>query len=112
MKLQELFKKATPRPWEARQHSDGSHWFVDAQIGGEGYTIIDELDEKTAVLIALAVNNFEGLRYMLIRLTEKVERANSIQHSGGEILPEDWSELHSLTHEARGVLHQAEEVEG
>lgn len=43
----------------------------------------------------------------LNRLTEKVERANAIQHSGGIIEPDDWSELHQLTNEARGVLELA-----
>lgn len=41
---------------------------------------------------------------MLTRLTEKVERANSIQHGGGKVLAEDWSELYQLTNEARDIL--------
>jgi hypothetical protein len=44
------------------------------------------------------------LRSMLERLTEKVERANRIRHSGGRLIDEDWSELYSLTNEARGTL--------
>lgn len=44
------------------------------------------------------------LRSMLERLTEKVERANRIRHSGGRLIAEDWSELYSLTNEARGKL--------
>ena len=50
------------------------------------------------------------LRDMLKRLTEKVERANQLQHSRatvekpGELDFEDWSELHQLTNEARGIL--------
>jgi hypothetical protein len=41
---------------------------------------------------------------ILTRLTEKVERANSIQHSGGKILAEDWSELYQLTNEAKAII--------
>jgi len=41
---------------------------------------------------------------ILTRLTEKVKRANSIQHSGGKILAEDWSELYMLANEADAAL--------
>ena len=41
---------------------------------------------------------------ILTRLTEKVERANSIQHSGGRVLAGDWAELYTLTNEARKVI--------
>lgn len=41
---------------------------------------------------------------MLQRLAEKTRRANSIQHSGGKLCPDDWAELHQLTNEAFGVL--------
>jgi len=46
----------------------------------------------------------QKLRSMLTRLTEKVERANSIRHSGGRLVAADWAELYALTNEARGVL--------
>ncbi len=49
---------------------------------------------------------------MLERLTEKVERANAIQHSGGPIEAEDWSELFMLTNEAKAILHTARNAEG
>ena len=45
---------------------------------------------------------------MLMRLTEKVERVNAIQHSGGSIEAEDWSELHALTNEAKAVLQRTD----
>lgn len=41
---------------------------------------------------------------MLRRLAEKVRRANSIQHSGGKVDDEDWSELHGLSNEAFALL--------
>lgn len=44
---------------------------------------------------------------VLIRLSEKTARANGIQHSGGTIDPEDWSELYSLTNEARAAIAKA-----
>ena len=49
-----------------------------------------------------------GMKSMLIRLVEKVERVNAIQHSGGKVRTEDWSELYGLTNEARGVLAKTE----
>ena len=48
---------------------------------------------------------------MLVRLTEKVERVNAIQHSGGYIEMEDWSELYQLTNEARALL-QSDAIKG
>lgn len=44
------------------------------------------------------------MKNMLCRLAEKVKRANDIQHSGGKIQPEDWSELYQLTNEAFALL--------
>ena len=46
----------------------------------------------------------DELLAILSRLTEKVERANSIQHSGGEILEEDWAELYQLANESRAAI--------
>lgn len=48
------------------------------------------------------------LHRMLTRLAEKVRRANAIQHSGGVITAEDWSELFALQNEAFGVIARAE----
>lgn len=39
---------------------------------------------------------------MLERLTEKVERANSIKR---RLSNEDWAELHRLTSESRAIIH-------
>lgn len=44
---------------------------------------------------------------MLERITEKVARANAIQHSGKKISSEDWSELYSLQNEAKSVIESA-----
>ena len=49
------------------------------------------------------------LHHMLTRLVEKVERANSIQHSGGRVTAEDWSELYALANESRAVLERTQE---
>lgn len=46
---------------------------------------------------------------ILLRLTEKVERANTIQHSGGNVRKADWSELRQLTNEARSALAEIEQ---
>jgi len=45
---------------------------------------------------------------ILTRLAEKVRRANSIQHSGGNLTAEDWSELYMLQGEAFAIIAQAE----
>jgi hypothetical protein len=49
----------------------------------------------------------QTLKLMLQRLTEKVARANSIQHSGGKVVAEDWAELYQLENEARAILETA-----
>lgn len=50
---------------------------------------------------------------MLKRLTEKVERANNLQHSrkGHTIPQEDWAELFHLTNEAKSLIHEAMDPE-
>jgi hypothetical protein len=60
----------TPGPWEARPHHDGSHWFVDHEQGGEGYTLVDELSEGDALLIAAAPEMIE----MLKEIDHKIHR--------------------------------------
>jgi len=45
---------------------------------------------------------------VLERMTEKVERLNSLQHSGGRISAEDLAELSTLTKEARVILDDYE----
>lgn len=44
------------------------------------------------------------MKNILLRLVEKVERANNLQHSGTRIPKEDWAELFALTNEARAAL--------
>lgn len=60
-----------------------------------------------AEFIVRACNSHEHLCNALQRITEKVERANSIQRSGGKILPEDWAELWDLANDARTTLQAA-----
>lgn len=43
----------------------------------------------------------------LQRLTEKVERANALQHSGGSVHPDDWAELYQIANESRAALSKA-----
>jgi aminopeptidase N len=44
---------------------------------------------------------------ILERLNEKVRRANGIQHSGGKVRAEDWSELFTLSCEASSAIANA-----
>lgn len=48
----------------------------------------------------------QTIKNILLRLTEKVERVNNLQHSRATrlISSEDWAELYQLTNEARQVL--------
>jgi hypothetical protein len=57
-----------------------------------------ELSAKNAPIHAIQI---------LKRMTEKVERANNIQHSGGHLIAEDWAELYALTSQSRGILENA-----
>jgi hypothetical protein len=41
------------------------------------------------------------------RLTEKVRRANEIQHSGQRVKAEDWAELYQLANEAHAAMKKA-----
>lgn len=52
-------------------------------------------------------NSHAELLEAITRITEKVKRANDIQHSGTKIPSEDWSELYQLTNEARAVIEKA-----
>src|SRR4051812_1004962 len=47
--------------YEARQHTDGSHWFVDRVEADGGYTVASDLDEEDAVRIAAALAACEGI---------------------------------------------------
>ena len=62
--------KHTPGPWEAREHSDGSHWFVDWEQGGEGYTLVDGLSEADARLIAAAPDLLQKLKALVNMLSD------------------------------------------
>ena len=59
-----------------------------------------DLARARADAISEALNRVRGAQRILVRLAEKVRRANAIQHSGGIITPEDWSELFALQNEA------------
>lgn len=45
---------------------------------------------------------------ILAQMTEKIERVNAIQHSGGKVSPEEWSELYALTNRAKAVIESTD----
>ncbi|MFC3109478.1 hypothetical protein ACFOFO_16170 [Undibacterium arcticum] len=49
----------------------------------------------------------EDLERLLVRMTEKVERASQMHASRSHLSGEDWSELAMLAKEARAQLDQA-----
>ncbi len=73
---------------------------LEASVDGRGWGAEHENARRLA-------NAAPELLAMLVRQTEKIERSNAIQHSGGEVLPEDWSELYLLTNEARALIAKA-----
>lgn len=68
------------------------------------YTIPEAEARANAALFVAA----PALLSTLTRLTEKVERANAIQHSGGKVCAEDWGELYMLANEARATIAATE----
>ena len=46
---------------------------------------------------------------LLQQMADKVDAVNAAHHSGGNVTPEDWSELHALTRRSREVLEYAQD---
>jgi len=65
---------------------------------------LDKEDRDNAAEIVRRWNAHREQQNMLQRLAEKVRRANGIQHSGGKVDNEDWSELYGLSNEAFALL--------
>jgi hypothetical protein len=56
----------TPGPWTPELDYSGTHWFVEHQMGGERYTLVDDIsDEADARLIAAAPELLEACRFAL-----------------------------------------------
>lgn len=117
------FDGATPGPWKCN-FGNGTNLDGDVTVwGSDGDSVVAELGSDpsfpmanpasemvaNARLIASApvlVSEVKALQNTLQILAEKTARANAIQHSGGVIEPEDWSELYTLVNEARALLPQ------
>lgn len=92
----------TPGPWTVRGGN-----VIESPSGvnvAKAWMTDDGEECANARLIASAPEMFTAL----MRLTEKVSRANAIQHSGGTIQPEDWSELYQFQNESKAILAKAE----
>lgn len=70
----------------------------------------DRMIIEDAALLAHCFSHMREMRDSATRLAEKVKRANAIQHSGGEIQAEDWSELYSLEQECSAILTKANTI--
>jgi hypothetical protein len=105
--------KHTPGPYRAQGNKVKSishgQWFTVADCATRGkWKHTKDGENDNAAFIAKACNNHDALLNALKRITEKATRANSIQHSGGTIEAEDWSELYALANEARAAINAAE----
>ena len=89
--------KHTPGPWVVRPDST-----IESK---DGVTIASFVDNEAEMSI---ISTAPAMYEALVRLAEKVRRANSIQHGGGKLLAEDWAELYQITNESFGVIAQAE----
>lgn len=106
----------TPGPWSVGQQIGAGSLRIIAPKDTHGqFTVAEtwdiptpdgmEAEEANARLIAAAPELLEALE----RLTEKVARANDLQHSrkSRTIPTEDWSELYQLAAEARAAIAKA-----
>ena len=99
----EMEVKHTDGPWAIDDRPESDWIFIEpdvAQLPKGGPS------PANARLIAAASELLAALE----RLTEKVARANAIQHSGGRVRAEDWSELYALEQEARAAVNRARGV--
>lgn len=99
----------TPGPWTYGGSFSRAIYGNDGQEIAKLYTRpfafpSDEYEWKANAVLIAAAPDMESI---LTRLTEKVERANEIQHNGVRICAEDWAEIYMLTNEARGILSKA-----
>lgn len=95
----------TPGPWQANQSELEAHSaLVEIRTAPNGDYKICDCGYQNARLIAAAPE----LLNVLKRLTEKLARANAIQHSGARLQAEDWSELYQLQNESAGIIAKAE----
>lgn len=110
----------TPGPWETGTPGRGRFCVYAPKTNGRGICVMSNTQsswdasmvakhgehpanieaDANAALIASAPDMLNAIT----RLAEKVRRANAIQHSGGEVTAEDWSELYALQNEAFGVV--------
>lgn len=105
--------KHTPTPWSICEHRNGHKLEIIANDGivctvaGTSSSAVET--QANARLIVEAVNQHPTLLTIADvarRLGEKVERANIVQHSGGNVCSEDWSELYHLQNELGSALAQ------
>ena len=102
-----------PSPWTinriSRWHDGTPKDFDYLEVNSlENHRVAFAWDCKPKSLATISlISAAPDLLSALERLTEKIAFANAIQHSGTEIEPEDWSELYSLTNEARAVIAKA-----
>lgn len=104
----------TPSPWTISEHEHANVIFSDNGVICDVFHANEDDDMTASVesreesdanarLIAAAPELLSALE----RLSQKTRRANDIQHSGGKIEPEDWSELYALTNEAQAAIAKA-----
>lgn len=126
MQLEELLKKAAPRPWE---EGATTHIYVDIppnfppfeaisiSNGAKGPQIalipLDESSRENAVLILRAVNSFEPWLATFAAIADKLHHAvnGGLKGTGHRERIGDFKiVMRECRDIARGAIHQAEEV--
>lgn len=97
-----------PQVWGDHDHTPGP-WVqhLDTVWRGGHEIVCHPVNSPRSFADARLVAAAPELLRVLQRLAEKVRRANGIQHSGGAIDSDDWSELYALQGEAFAAIQRA-----
>ena len=97
----------TPAPW-TNKASASSLVITRSYPDNDDYSpIATVFYSQDAEFIVRACNIFDELVAALDTLTKQVNEMNNIQHAGGQLIPEEWSELYRYCNIAREAIRKA-----